>query len=99
MSIGFLPLGGGSSRPSDTIEIPIGGPNLAASRGATSAGGSNSPDDCFENVEGLLGIAPSQDEALPSMLSGVGNTVDVLLIDDPLPVHEDVALLEHDLEP
>jgi hypothetical protein len=33
------------------------------------------------------------------MLSGVGNAVDVLLIDDPLLVHEDVALLEHDLEP
>ena len=38
------------------------------------------------------------DEPLPNPLPGVGNPLHVLVVDDPVPVNEHVALLEHNLE-
>ena len=61
--------------------------------------GCNSLDDYFERIEGPLGVLATEDEPLSNLLPGMRDPLDVLLVDDPLPMDEDVALLKHDLEP
>ncbi len=49
----------------------------------------------LEIVERLLGLSPGHHESLPDPLPSRWNALDVLVIDQPMPVDEHVPLLKH----
>lgn len=68
-------------------------------RGDTSASARCGPHNCLERIECLLSVSAAKDKPLPRLLPGTGDTSDVLLVNHSPPVNEEVALLEHNLEP